>query len=55
MKFLVISDTHGKIGRAAEIYRKLTDIDFLVHLGDYKRDGQELARSFGVDCFCKPG
>lgn len=52
---MVISDTHGKIERADEIYRRLKDIDVLVHLGDYKRDGQELARELGVDCFCIRG
>lgn len=55
MRLLVISDTHGKTKRVSEIYKKLKDIDVLVHLGDYKKDGQRLAEELGVDCFCIKG
>lgn len=39
MKFFVISDTHGEIDAAVEIYEELENIDRIIHLGDYERDG----------------
>ncbi len=39
MRFFVIADTHGDIGAAAEVYETLSDIDRILHLGDYARDG----------------
>ena len=38
MKFLVISDTHGDIEKAAEIYRSLPETDAVIHLGDLEED-----------------
>lgn len=55
MRFLVISDTHGKTGRVAEIYKKLTDIDAMIHLGDYRQDAEELAQELNLDCYCVDG
>ena len=48
MKFFVISDTHGRLGPAEEIYKGLSGIDRVIHLGDYERDGQLLAKKIGV-------
>ena len=42
MRILVLSDTHGKIDKAAEIYHKLQDIDLVVHLGDLWTDAKRL-------------
>ena len=42
MKFLVLSDTHGKLGPAREVYNSLEGIDRIIHLGDYQRDGKQL-------------
>ena len=38
MRILVISDTHGEMGKVYEVYRSLKDIDMIVHLGDLKSD-----------------
>lgn len=42
MKLFVISDTHGDIRQAAELYGCLNDIDYLVHLGDFYQDAKAL-------------
>lgn len=55
MKFLVISDTHGRLGPAEEIYRSLSGIDRVIHLGDYDRDGQLLANKIGVPVIALKG
>lgn len=49
MKIFVISDTHGRIKKAVEVYKNLTDVDLMVHLGDYKRDALDLESRLGVD------
>ena len=49
MKFLVISDTHGKIEKALEIYKNIPDIDTIIHLGDYEKDAEALAEILGCD------
>lgn len=48
MKILAISDTHGKIDKALEICALVSDVDLLVHLGDHKRDGDEIAKITGL-------
>ena len=51
MRILVISDTHGKIERAIDVYKKLASespIDFIVHCGDYYSDAQEIRARLGV-------
>ena len=48
MKILVISDTHGKLNKVREVYRKLTNIDLIIHAGDYMRDGEALSKEFAV-------
>lgn len=42
MKIFVISDTHGKIDKAIEIYKTLNDIDLIIHLGDLWNDGKRI-------------
>lgn len=44
MKIFVISDTHGRTDKVEEVWKKLTDVDLVVHLGDYRRDAQRLER-----------
>ncbi len=46
MKILVISDTHGDINRAEEAVRSNSDVDLIIHLGDYFRDAQKLSDIF---------
>jgi predicted phosphodiesterase len=48
MKFLVISDTHGDIENAIQVYNTLTGIDRILHLGDYARDGWMLESRLGI-------
>ncbi len=46
-KVLVISDTHGRITRAAMLIRALAGaIDAVYFLGDHIEDGEELSRMF---------
>ncbi|QIB69085.1 metallophosphoesterase [Aminipila butyrica] len=49
MKLLVISDTHGNLEKAFQVYEQLSGVDVLIHLGDCQRDAQELKRRLGVD------
>ena len=48
MKLFVISDTHGRIDKAVEIYKTLQDIDMIVHLGDFWSDAQKLKDQLNV-------
>lgn len=51
MKILVISDTHGVLGKIYEVYRKYDDIDMILHLGDHIDDAQDLAKRLNVDVY----
>ena len=42
MKILVISDTHGHIDRAIKLLPILTELNCIVHLGDYLHDAENL-------------
>ena len=48
MKILAISDTHGKLNKVRDIWPKLTDIDLILHAGDFITDGEKLQAEFGV-------
>ena len=51
MNILVISDTHGRIEKAAELYRILSkdqSISFIIHCGDHKEDAENLADELGT-------
>ena len=48
MKLLVLSDTHGRIERILRLLPFLSGLDGIVHLGDYLKDGKELARASGL-------
>ena len=51
MRILLISDTHGKIERALEIFQKLrteAPIDMIVHCGDFYEDAREIGARLGV-------
>ena len=47
MKIFVISDTHGKIGKVREVWDKLTNVDLVIHLGDYNRGHQAFRTGAG--------
>ncbi len=55
MKFLIISDTHGRLGPAEEIFKSLSDIDSIIHLGDYQRDGELLKEKLQVPVIALKG
>lgn len=44
MKILVISDTHKQIDKVLEVFHKLSNIDLILHLGDYVQDAATLER-----------
>ncbi len=46
MRYLVISDTHGRVEAAMQVYRKHNEespIDAIIHLGDLSSDAKALA------------
>lgn len=48
MRIYVISDTHGRIEKAMEIYKTLQDIDLIVHLGDHWNDAKRMKEQLNV-------
>lgn len=48
MRIYLISDTHGRIDQAMELYDSLEDIDLIVHLGDHWNDGQRMRAQLNV-------
>ena len=55
MRFLVISDTHGNLTKALEVYKALEGIDAIIHLGDYIKDAEELGEQLNVDVIAVKG
>ncbi|MDO4545567.1 MAG: metallophosphoesterase [Bacillota bacterium] len=55
MKILVIGDTHGKLNKVRDIFPKLTQIDLIVHTGDYFRDGAALQQELNVPVIAVKG
>jgi putative phosphoesterase len=50
LKLYVISDTHGQVDQAIEIYNQLCNIghiDHIIHLGDMERDGRKISERTG--------
>jgi uncharacterized protein len=48
LRIYVISDTHGKIDKAVEIYETLQDIDLIVHLGDHWNDAKRMKDQLNI-------
>lgn len=48
MKILLLSDTHGDLNRVFRITEKLTDIDLILHCGDYQYDAELLEDSLDI-------
>jgi putative phosphoesterase len=48
LRIYVISDTHGRVDKAIEIYGTLRDIDLIVHLGDHWNDAQKIKNQLNV-------
>lgn len=55
MKLLVISDTHGHIERAIRLLPLLTDLDAIVHLGDFLRDAEQLQKQTDIQVIAVGG
>ena len=51
MKYLVISDTHGVMGRVYEVIRNEKDIDGIFHLGDLREDSLELEKRLDIPVY----
>ena len=51
MKYLVISDTHGVMGRVYEVIRNEKDLDGIIHLGDLKKDSLELEKRLEIPVY----
>ena len=48
MKILVLSDTHGKLDKVYQVFRKLNNIDMIIHCGDKVRDAETLEDTLGI-------
>lgn len=55
MKILVMSDSHGKIKNCLDSFKNIKDIDLLVHLGDYEKDGERISKALGLDLISVKG
>ncbi len=44
MRIFIVSDSHGRIGKALEAFSDLSDIDLIIHLGDFSRDAADMAK-----------
>lgn len=55
MKILVLSDTHGELGKVYEVYRNLENIDMIVHLGDCVKDAMDLEEKLAIPIVSVPG
>nr|WP_315025076.1 metallophosphoesterase [uncultured Aminipila sp.] len=55
MRLFVISDTHGKLDKVYKVYKTLTSVDAIIHLGDYVKDAEELQNELGIDVISVKG
>jgi len=55
MKIFVISDTHGKTAKVKEVWDRLSNIDMVIHLGDYVSDAKDLEKYFETEVICVKG
>ena len=58
MRILVISDTHGKIDRVIEVYKRLAEeapVDMIAHCGDFYADAKEIRARLGVPMLAVKG
>lgn len=55
MKIFVISDTHGKTSKVQEVWEKLTNVDLVIHLGDYEKDAKRLEKIFETEVISVKG
>ncbi|MBQ3465953.1 MAG: metallophosphoesterase [Firmicutes bacterium] len=58
MRIFVVSDTHGDLKNAIELYDRATEngpVDFIIHCGDFYSDGVRLAQILGQRVFAVHG
>ena len=55
MKIFVISDTHGKTDKVIEVWNKLSNVDLVIHLGDYEQDARYLEKIFETEVISVKG
>lgn len=55
MKIFVISDTHGKLDKVMEVWDRLTNVDLVIHLGDYEKDARYLEKVFETEVISVKG
>lgn len=59
MNILVLSDTHGELDRALEMYERIStsicNIDRIFHCGDFFKDAHEIEAKTGTPVSCIPG
>lgn len=58
MRIFVVSDTHGDLKNAIELYERALmggTIDCIIHCGDYYRDGVRLAELYGQTVYAVHG
>ena len=51
MRILVLSDTHGDISRACQVYhilQKQGQVDLIIHCGDYYKDAIHMSERLGA-------
>lgn len=48
MKLLLLSDTHGKLDKAIQVYENLKDINMILHCGDMRDDAETLMAELDV-------
>ena len=59
MNIMVLSDTHGELDRALEMYERIStsicNIDRIIHCGDFIKDAHEIEDQTGTPVSCVPG
>lgn len=58
MNILVVSDTHGSLQKAVEMYDRLgqgINIDLIIHCGDFKKDAVQMGKLCNVDVVAVEG
>lgn len=58
MRIFVVSDTHGDLKNAIELYDRALQggpVDFIIHCGDYYSDGVRLSQIYGQRVFAVHG
>ena len=55
MKYMVLSDTHGVMGKVYKAIRNEKNIDAIIHLGDLRKDSLELEKRLDIPVIAVEG